>query len=136
MSSHCSLSRTSFVFALLLCAAGASARAADAAPDARPVPESFTFRFAPAELSTPAGVDDLYSRLARKARSACRVIDGGTALREAQLRRHCQAGLVDKVVSRIGKPALSARHAASPYLRLAKQAEDQPAQRTARSGGG
>ena len=109
---------------------------ASAGEDEKIVPEKFTFRFAQDEFATAAGVDKLYGRLTREARSACRELGGGNELWWQKAHRECQAGLIDKVVAEIGKTGLMARHEKSSYFRLARRIEGaQEVQQTARRAG-
>ena len=88
------------------------------------------------EFATAAGVDKLYSRLTRDARSACRELGGGNELWWQKAHRACQAGLIDKVVTEIGKPGLLARHEKTSYFRLARRIEgEQKVQQTAQRAG-
>ena len=79
-------------------------------PDAtRREPVNMTFRFDAAELATPEGARRAYRRLRIAARRHC--TSPGTPL--ADLQRHdrqCAADLIEKVVSRVGSPQLTARH--------------------------
>lgn len=109
---------------------------ASAAEGAKIVPENFTFRFAQDEFATAKGVDKLYGRLTRDARSACGGLGRGTELWRQKAQRECQAELIDKVVAEIGKPGLIARHEKTSYFRLARSIEGgQKAQQTARRAG-
>ena len=106
---------------------------ASAAEDGKIVPENFTFRFAQDEFATANGVDKLYGRLARDARTACSGLGRGHELWRQKARRECQAELIDKVVARIGKPDLIAAHEKSSYFQIARGIEvGQKAQQTAR----
>jgi UrcA family protein len=88
------------------------------------VPASFTFQFAPADLSTASGTERVYSRLVKHARNACKAFGPGREFWRTELREACQADLIDKVVVRIGQPELSARHRSSAYFNLARELEE------------
>ena len=87
------------------------------------VPADFTFKFAPTDLATAGGTDRVYGQLVKNARKACRALGSGRELWRMELREACQADLIDKVVARIGRPELSARHRSSAYFDLARQSE-------------
>jgi UrcA family protein len=101
----------------------AACLAASAAEDGKIVPGNFTFRFAQDEFATAKGVDKLYGRLTRNARSACGGLGRGIELWRQKAQRECQAELIDKVVAEIGRPDLIARHEKTSHFRLARSIE-------------
>ena len=93
------------------------------------VPASFTFQVAPADLATASGTEKVYGRLVKHARNACKTFGPGREFWRTELREACQADLIDKVVVRIGRSELSARHRSSGYFNLARELEEDLARR-------
>lgn len=115
----------------LICCSLAILATVSAAPSLGATPpgdglEKFTFRIDREALTRSEGVIKVYGALARAAQRACSDIGSGQELWRRNLRRACEASLVDQVVAAAAAPTLAAHHQGSWHNEVARTLERDP----------
>lgn len=104
--------------------AACTALAAITLPAAAQDDFKFSFEYSKSQVASYAGAEAIYNELERDARDACRVSSGRTTLVERNLQRECAADLVDQVIAKANRPALTAVHSGVSASQFAARNND------------